>query len=42
MCGNIDRACIYVLYCINTLGRGLILYIPFNYLSLSDCVFLIR
>ena len=39
---DIYRACIYVLYCINAPGRGLILYIPFNYLPLSNCVPLMR
>ena len=32
---------ICVLYCIDTPGRGLHLYIIFYYLSFSDCVFLI-
>ena len=41
MCRDIGRACIYVLYDIDTLGRGYYLYISFHYLSLSDSVFLI-
>ena len=38
---NVSRACIYVLYNIDTPRRGLLLHISFNYLSLSDCVSLI-
>ena len=41
MYGNIGRACIYVIYSIDTLGHGYYLYISFNYLPLSDCVSLI-